>query len=366
MINGKPPTNRRSHFAISALVVLIVGALQVPVAGGASEAALTLTLSPTAAETPLGREHTLTATLTDSDGQVPSLSYVILMSVSGANAIDIGCRTSAGASQCNSSYNGAKPGLDTINAFIDVDEDGSRDAGEPTAQATNTWRQPTLALTPATAETPLGREHTLTATLTDSDGQVPSLSYVILMSVSGANAIDTGCRTSAGASQCNSSYSGAKPGLDTINAFIDVDEDGSRDAGEPTAQAANTWVEPIPNSTPGCAGGIGTLQTNRNAGFAFGVRYRAGAESPEGALGFADRTAGKSITSRLITSLIIVGSHASIRGEGRTNGGQTVALRVEFDDLSANGRLDTFTIEWPGYRASGTLRSGNISLACPR
>ena len=64
--------------------------------------------------------------------------------------------------------------------------------------------------------------------------------------------------------------------------------------------------------------------------------------------------------------MIIVGSHATIRGEGRTNGGQTVAFRVELDDLSENGRLDTFTIEWPGYSASGTLRTGNLSLGCPK
>jgi len=135
----------------------------------------------------------------------------------------------------------------------------------------------------------------------------------------------------------------------------DTDGDGIGDACDPT-----------PGSTPGCASGTGTLQTNPNAGFAFGVRYRTGAPAPEGALGFADRAAGKSLVSRRITSLIIVGTHATIRGEGRTNGGQTVAFKAEVDDLSANGRLDTFTIEWPGYRASGTLRSGNISLTCPR
>jgi parallel beta helix pectate lyase-like protein/thrombospondin type 3 repeat protein len=135
----------------------------------------------------------------------------------------------------------------------------------------------------------------------------------------------------------------------------DTDSDGIGDACDPT-----------PGSTPGCAGGLGTLQTNPNAGFAFGVRYRAGAAGPEGLLGFTDRSAARSLTSGRITSMIIVGSHASIRGEGRANGGQTVAFKVEVDDLSANGSLDTFTIEWPGYSATGTLRAGNITLTCPR
>ncbi len=135
----------------------------------------------------------------------------------------------------------------------------------------------------------------------------------------------------------------------------DTDSDGVGDACDAT-----------PGSTPGCAAGVGTLQTNTRAGFAFGVRYRAGGPAPEGLLGFTDRAANKSLASGRITSVIIVGSHATIRGEGRTNGGQTVAFRVEVDDLSANGRLDTFTIQWPGYTASGTLRTGNIALACPR
>jgi FG-GAP repeat protein/thrombospondin type 3 repeat protein len=135
----------------------------------------------------------------------------------------------------------------------------------------------------------------------------------------------------------------------------DTDSDGVGDACDAT-----------PGSTPGCAGGVGTLQTNPRASFAFGVRYRAGRPAPEGLLGFTDRAANKSLASGRITSVIIVGRHATIRGEGRTNGGQTVAFRAEVDDLSANGRLDTFAIQWPGYTASGTLRAGNITLACPR
>ncbi|MEA2207349.1 MAG: hypothetical protein QOE77_4125, partial [Blastocatellia bacterium] len=123
--------------------------------------------------------------------------------------------------------------------------------------------------------------------------------------------------------------------------------------------------DPTPGSTPGCAGGVGTLQTNPKAGFTFGVRYRARAAAPEGVLGFADGAAGKSLASKRITSVIIVGRHATIRGEGRTNAGQTVAFKAEADDLSANGRLDTFTIQWPGYSAGGALRTGNITFACP-
>ena len=157
----------------------------------------------------------------------------------------------------------------------------------------------------------------------------------------------------------------------------DADGDGVADASDNCPTVANAdqrdtdgdglgdECDPTPGSTPGCAGGLGTLQTNAKASFAFGVRYRAGAPAPEGALGFMDRATGKSLASRRITSVIVVGSHASIRGEGRTNAGQIVAFWVDVDDLSTSGRLDTFTIQWPGYSAAGTLRAGNITLTCP-
>ena len=175
---------------------------------------------------------------------------------------------------------------------------------------------------------------------------------------------------------------GTAPGNDVYAltfqlAPVDADGDGVADGGDNCPTVANPHqrdtdgdgigdsCDSTPGSTPGCAGGIGTLQTNAKASFAFGVRYRAGASTPEGLLGFTDRLTGKSIASARITSLIIVGSHATIRGEGRANGGQSVAFKVEADDLSANGRLDIFSIQWPGYSAAGTLRAGNIALTCP-
>jgi hypothetical protein len=158
----------------------------------------------------------------------------------------------------------------------------------------------------------------------------------------------------------------------------DDDNDGVADASDNCPLVSNPdqrdadgdgigdTCDSTPGSSPGCVGGLGTLQTNPKAGFVVGVRYRARAPSPEGALGFTDGAAGKSLASKRITSVIIVGRHATIRGDGRTNAGQTVAFKAEVDDLSANGRLDTFTIQWPGYSAGGTLRTGNITFACPQ
>jgi len=55
---------------------------------------------------------------------------------------------------------------------------------------------------------------------------------------------------------------------------------------------------------------------------------------------------------------------SNLRGTGKTNTGVTVPFRADADDLSTNGTLDLFAIQWPGYSASGVLKSGNISIGC--
>jgi hypothetical protein len=226
----------------------------------------------------------------------------------------------------------------------------------------------TLSITPADAETPLGRQFTITAAVTDSDGQAPARSYRVMFEIPSPDRLHFESCVTANDGRCSISYTSALPGVEEIPAWVDVNGDGSRGGGippEPFASLTHTWIQPPAGSTPGCAVGAGTLQTNPRAGFAFAIRHRAGAQAPEGVLGFTDQSARKSLASGRITSLTIAGTHATIRGEGRTNGGQTVAFKVEVADRSANGRLDTFAIEWPGYSAAGTLRAGNIALSCP-
>jgi Thrombospondin type 3 repeat len=133
---------------------------------------------------------------------------------------------------------------------------------------------------------------------------------------------------------------------------LDTDGDGVGDACDTNS------------NTPGCAEGIGQLAPNPKAGFAFRVSYRAGEANPRGLFGYADKASGRFIVSTRLTSLVIVGKAAQIRGVGRTNGGQTVEFSAEVSDLSANGKLDTFTISWPGHTATGKLKVGDIDVPC--
>jgi hypothetical protein len=140
---------------------------------------------------------------------------------------------------------------------------------------------------------------------------------------------------------------------------------------------ATTFTVPLsnPTNTPGCATGFGTgfgpptLNTLKAvlpkvSAFAFAAEYQAGSAGPIGALGFVDKSSGASLISSNLTSFIANGSHVTLQGTGRTNGGTQVNFQADADDLSTNGSLDTFSIQWPGYAAGGLLTTGNIALAC--
>jgi hypothetical protein len=138
----------------------------------------------------------------------------------------------------------------------------------------------------------------------------------------------------------------------------------------------STFTVPLtnPTNTPGCATGFGTgfgASTNgvktflpKVSAFAFAAEYQAGATAPVGALGFLDRNSGASLVSSNLSNFIVNGTHVTIQGTGRSNGGATVEFEADADDLSANGSLDTFSIQWPGYAAGGLLTTGNIAIAC--
>jgi hypothetical protein len=133
----------------------------------------------------------------------------------------------------------------------------------------------------------------------------------------------------------------------------DTDGDGIGDACDST-----------PGNTPACTAGVGVLKSNSQSALAFAAAFKAQSAGPIGVVGFADKATGAILASSTLTSLIVSGSHLTIRGTGKTNTGATVAFRADADDLSANGSLDLFSIQWPGYTASGLLKAGNITIGC--
>ena len=106
------------------------------------------------------------------------------------------------------------------------------------------------------------------------------------------------------------------------------------------------------------------LATNRSARFDFNAHFKADQHRPKGHVTYRDRAAWLLLNSTEITSVIVTGSHGTIRGRGRANG-VAVSFRIEVDDLSRDGDLDTFRIQLSnGYSAAGTLYRGNIRIRC--
>jgi hypothetical protein len=129
----------------------------------------------------------------------------------------------------------------------------------------------------------------------------------------------------------------------------DVDQDGIGDACDPT-----------PGSTPGKVTGGGWIGAAKSP-FGFTAQYTAGITSPRGDVVYEAKPEGMKFRSSALTSLIVSGTHATIRGTGAVNGTQ-VEFRVDVDDLGEPGVNDTFRISWDGYAAGGDLNGGNIQI----
>lgn len=147
----------------------VSGQAYILIAGsGISTSAPNLTLTPATATNPTGTTHTVTATVTNSDG-TPRPGVLVDFAVTGANAgasgtcVPADCKTDA-TGKVTFTYTGTSAGTDTINAAITVD--GSRQ----TATATKTWEAVTsgadLSITKDDDADPVTVGATITYTLT--------------------------------------------------------------------------------------------------------------------------------------------------------------------------------------------------------
>lgn len=102
-----------------------------------------------------------------------------------------------------------------------------------------------LTLSPASAENPTGTPHTVTATLTDENGDAVA-NEDVEFEASGANSA-SGSASTDSSGQATFTYTGNNAGSDVITACYDADDDGSCEA---TASATKDWI----NSPPDCSG----------------------------------------------------------------------------------------------------------------
>ena len=190
-----------------------------------------MTLDPAFDTNPVGTPHTVTATLTDSDG-IAVAGVSVGFSVTGANTASGSGITNAGG-QATFTYTGLNLGNDTIAACYDAASNGTCEAQ---ASATKTWvigPPATLTLLPPTAVNTVGAVHCVTATVKDLVGNlVPNTP--VTFTVVGANMVNTTINTDANG-QATLCYTGTALGMDAITAV----------AGSASGTATKLWVAPV-------------------------------------------------------------------------------------------------------------------------
>ncbi len=141
-----------------------------------------------------------------------------------------------------------------------------------------------LDVEPETAEGKVGDTYTLTATLrTLVNGECtgaelePTTPVTVNFEITGPNDTDNGntpntadltCNINAKKTNCTVRYDAAQAGTDTIVAYLDHDQDGTFDDGEPTDTVTRTTTQqgpPPPPAGPTCAG-FETDQRNQIVG----------------------------------------------------------------------------------------------------
>ena len=145
---------------------------------------------------------------------------------------------------------GRRRRVDTITAFVDSNDNNTRDPSEPQQTATKRWlgTQPTIALAPETGQNPIDTTHTLTATVTDGGAPVAGVSvgFYVNPGVNGIVCAETGgfdgfvVTNASGEAVCT--YTGFAGGTDTINAYADTNSDRFPTTGEPSDTATKTWT----------------------------------------------------------------------------------------------------------------------------
>ena len=113
-------------------------------------------------------------------------------------------------------------GTFNVHAWIDLDGNGRRDAGEPAAASTVSCGDVTppthrITLAPSTAAPLIGVQHVLTATVVDVQG-APAAGQEVLFAVSGPNGPLTATRQTDGNGRAIFAYTGLRAGRDQVTA----------------------------------------------------------------------------------------------------------------------------------------------------
>jgi Bacterial Ig-like domain (group 1) len=215
-----------------------------------SVAPASISLSQPSGTSPRGAAVTVTATVLTSGG-APVPDAHVVFNVTGANPQGPKAVTTNSAGQAVLTYTGGNAGTDTINAFVDLNANNTRESNEPQATAVTHAVQivaATIQLLPGNSVVNENAQPTFRATVLDASG-APIPGVVVRFSVTGVNPASASATTNASGTASFQYPGAAKLGTDVVTAFADVNNNNTRDAGEPQAQSTISVLRVQPTTT---------------------------------------------------------------------------------------------------------------------
>lgn len=212
---------------------------QATVSWGAATPTTSIVATPQSDTNPVGTVHTVRATV----NPVEAGAVVRFRINSGPHAGANRRAVTNNLGQATYSYQGARSGTDSISVWVDLDDDGLLDTGEPRTFASKVWTSTapvrTISLLPFTNVSLLGATHSVTATVSPNQ----SGAIVRFLVSMGPNKGDSGVGVTNSQGEASFSYVGnGGLGTDAVVTWLDLNNNGFREAGEPQASGIQRWV----------------------------------------------------------------------------------------------------------------------------
>jgi hypothetical protein len=326
-----------------------------------------------------GGSTNCTATVSDTGGgtkTTPTGTVDWSSDAAGAFAPDPCVLTptaTVGVASCTVVFSSTTAATHTITATYGGDPIHEGSTGSTTVTVTP-GPPASVTLDPLVAQNRVDSQHCVTATVADQFGnRTPGIRVVF--TVTGSNST-SGSRTTDANGQAQFCYTGRLFGVDTIDAFADTDNDGTRDLGEPSAvpPATKTWL--LPPSTPLCevefptGGGHFVADNGDRASFG-GNAHVSSTGDPSGQQEYRDHGPAQPLNVHSISVLAVVcvrfpdgHAEATVFGEATIDGSGEYAYRIDVEDRGEPGTNDTYWITLSNGYNSGrhTLEGGNITI----
>jgi hypothetical protein len=320
------PAGALRWLAVLSLFGLFSSLLATPSVQASSDA-MSISLSPAKVSADVGKSVTLTATVKYVEDLDPVAGQRVYFTIKGVHTLKGGVASAVtdSAGKVTFTYAGIRDGTDTITTFLDLNNNGKFDTGEPADTAEVTWSYPTLLLTPESQTVRTGRDAQVRISLSGIFGPLVTFRYT----VTGANPSSGTAVSQRDNPNPTINIGGTKPGVDTVTVYPDLNNNGVQDKDEMSStvtirRVANPTLTFSPVTQDAMVGSKATVKATLVDGYTpvpgVAIRFTSVGANGSGGSGTTDAN-----------------GETSYSNTGTKTGTETV---VAFADLNGNNQLD--------------------------